>query len=165
LSGSSSAVERQLPKLDVAGSIPVSRSNSFGTPQSGSVSEWYVSLDHTLWGQFLCVLVIFLPPVESALPDNGDMRNHLVPRVSLLFVVVVVAIPLTAQKFEYNKQAELDGKGNIFVSSNDGKLIWMADTRHCSEATFANDRQTVGCMVAPSSNSFPPAPTCNWKSI
>ena len=26
-SGSSSAVERQLPKLDVAGSIPVSRSN------------------------------------------------------------------------------------------------------------------------------------------
>jgi hypothetical protein len=27
LSGSSSAVERQLPKLDVAGSIPVSRSN------------------------------------------------------------------------------------------------------------------------------------------
>ena len=29
LSGSSSAVERQLPKLDVAGSIPVSRSNYF----------------------------------------------------------------------------------------------------------------------------------------
>ena len=27
LSGSSSAVERELPKLDVAGSIPVSRSN------------------------------------------------------------------------------------------------------------------------------------------
>ncbi len=29
LSGSSSAVERQLPKLDVAGSIPVSRSIAF----------------------------------------------------------------------------------------------------------------------------------------
>jgi hypothetical protein len=29
LSGSSSAVERQLPKLDVAGSIPVSRSIIF----------------------------------------------------------------------------------------------------------------------------------------
>ncbi len=28
LSGSSSAVERQLPKLDVTGSIPVSRSNN-----------------------------------------------------------------------------------------------------------------------------------------
>jgi hypothetical protein len=29
VSGSSSAVERQLPKLDVAGSIPVSRSKMF----------------------------------------------------------------------------------------------------------------------------------------
>ena len=29
MSGSSSAVERQLPKLDVAGSIPVSRSSNF----------------------------------------------------------------------------------------------------------------------------------------
>ena len=29
MSGSSSAVERQLPKLDVAGSIPVSRSKMF----------------------------------------------------------------------------------------------------------------------------------------
>src|SRR5581483_129338 len=32
LSGSSSAVERQLPKLDVTGSIPVSRSNSAYLP-------------------------------------------------------------------------------------------------------------------------------------
>src|SRR5439155_1588731 len=32
LSGSSSAVERQLPKLDVAGSIPVSRSNLHKKP-------------------------------------------------------------------------------------------------------------------------------------
>jgi hypothetical protein len=30
MSGSSSVVERQLPKLDVAGSIPVSRSKVFG---------------------------------------------------------------------------------------------------------------------------------------
>jgi hypothetical protein len=84
------------------------------------------------------------------------MRIHLIPRLSLL--LVLVAIPCIAQKSEYDKEAELDGKGNIFVSSNDGKLIWMADTRHCSEAIFANDRQTVGCMVAPSSDSFPPAP-------
>ena len=34
LSGSSSAVERQLPKLDVAGSIPVSRSISIPSPFS-----------------------------------------------------------------------------------------------------------------------------------
>jgi hypothetical protein len=31
MSGSSSVVERQLPKLDVAGSIPVSRSKVFGS--------------------------------------------------------------------------------------------------------------------------------------
>jgi hypothetical protein len=31
-SGSSSAVERQLPKLDVTGSIPVSRSKTFKVP-------------------------------------------------------------------------------------------------------------------------------------
>ncbi len=87
------------------------------------------------------------------------MRNHLVPRLSLL--LVLVAAHCTAQKSEYDKEAELDGKGNIFVSSNDGKLIWMADTRHCWETIFANDHQTVGCMVAPSSDSFPPAPPCN----
>ena len=33
-SGSSSVVERQLPKLNVAGSIPVSRSNPISQPQS-----------------------------------------------------------------------------------------------------------------------------------
>ena len=41
LSGSSSAVERQLPKLDVAGSIPVSRSinpTTYGSP----VWQWFV---------------------------------------------------------------------------------------------------------------------------
>jgi hypothetical protein len=101
-------------------------------------------------------MAMFRQPAESALPDNGDMRNQFIPRVSLL--LVLVAIPCAAQKIEYNKEAELDDKGNIFVSSNDGKLIWMADTRHCSETIFANDRQTVGCAVAPSSDSFPPAP-------
>ena len=35
----------------------------------------------------------------------------------------------------------------------------MADTRHCSESMFATDRQTVGCMVAPSTDVFPPAPS------
>lgn len=35
----------------------------------------------------------------------------------------------------------------------------MADTRHCSESIFATDRQTVGCMVAPATNVFPPAPS------
>ncbi|HWZ83158.1 MAG TPA: hypothetical protein VNW47_11060 [Terriglobales bacterium] len=84
------------------------------------------------------------------------MRSHLIPRLALL--LMLVAIPCAAQKSEHEKEAKLDGKGNIFVSSNDGKLIWMADTRHCSETVFGDDRQTVGCMVAPSSDSIPPAP-------
>jgi len=55
--------------------------------------------------------------------------------------------PLRAQQFEYAKQAEFDDKGNIYVSSDQGKLIWMANTKHCSEARVANDQQTVGCLV------------------
>lgn len=33
------------------------------------------------------------------------------------------------------------------MSSDQGKLIWMAATKHCSEARVANDQQTVGCRV------------------
>jgi len=33
------------------------------------------------------------------------------------------------------------------VSSDQGKLIRMADLKHCSEAHVANDQQTVGCRV------------------
>jgi hypothetical protein len=44
---------------------------------------------------------------------------------------VLLALPFcAAQRFDFTKQAELDDKGNIFVSSKDGKLIWMADMRH-----------------------------------
>ena len=46
MSGSSSAVERQLPKLDVAGSIPVSRSSLFNlgffADSASSVKEFYL---------------------------------------------------------------------------------------------------------------------------
>ena len=45
------------------------------------------------------------------------------------------------------KEAELDADGNIYVSSHHGKLIWMANTKHCSEVREANDHQTVGCRV------------------
>jgi hypothetical protein len=85
------------------------------------------------------------------------MRNRATPNLTLL--LMLLALPCAAQTTGYNKEAELDEKGNIFVSSEAGRLIWMADTRHCGETIFANDRQTVGCMVAPSSDSFPPAPT------
>lgn len=62
-------------------------------------------------------------------------------------VVASTPWPLREQQFEYNKQAELDAKGNIYVSSDQGRLIWMADTKHCSEVHVANDQQTVGCRV------------------
>jgi hypothetical protein len=52
------------------------------------------------------------------------------------------------QKFDYNKHAELDAAGNIYVSSDEGKLIKMAGAGHCIEVMFALDRQTVGCSVA-----------------
>jgi len=58
--------------------------------------------------------------------------------------------PVTSQKqqFEYAKQAELDNQGNIFVSSDQGKLIWMGNTNHhCWELLGATDRQTMGCSV------------------
>lgn len=85
------------------------------------------------------------------------MRNR--ATVSLPLLLVLLALPCAAQNAGYNKEAELDEKGNIFVSSDEGRLVWMADPRHCSESIFATDRQTVGCMVAPSTDVFPPAPS------
>jgi hypothetical protein len=63
-------------------------------------------------------------------------------------LLTLLALPCAAQNTGYNKEAELDKKGNIFVSSDAGSLVWMADARLCSESIFATDRQTVGCMVA-----------------
>jgi hypothetical protein len=85
------------------------------------------------------------------------MKNRATRRVPLL--LLLLALPCAAQNTSYNREAELDDKGNIFVSSVEGRLIWMADTRHCSQSIFATDRQTVGCMVAPSADVFPPAPS------
>lgn len=72
----------------------------------------------------------------------------------LVFAVFLVSLgvastpwPLREQQFEYNKKAEVDDKGNIYVSSDQGKLIWMANIKHCSEVREANDQQTVGCRV------------------
>ncbi len=85
------------------------------------------------------------------------MRNHATQGVTLLLMLLTLSC--AGQKTGYNKEAELDEKGNIFVSSDAGRLIWMADTGHCSESIFATDRRTVGCMVAPSTDVFPPAPS------
>jgi hypothetical protein len=94
---------------------------------------------------------------QSRVPDNGEMRNTATSRMT--FLLVLLALPCAAQSRGYNKEAELDEKGNIFVSSDAGRLIRMGDARHCSESIFATDRQTVGCMVAPSTDVFPAAPS------
>ena len=85
------------------------------------------------------------------------MRNLVAASVPLLLMLLV--LPCSAQDTGNDKEAELDEEGDIFVSSDTGRLIWMADTRHCSESIFATDRQTVGCMLAPSSDVFPTAPS------
>lgn len=51
------------------------------------------------------------------------------------------------EKFEYSKEARLDPRGNVYVSSPEGKLIKMASAGHCSETIFASDKQTVACAV------------------
>ncbi len=75
------------------------------------------------------------------------MRKPAVATILIGLTVASAPGPLHGQQFEYTKQAEFDEKGSIFVSSEQGKLIWMGDTKHCSEARVANDQQTVGCRV------------------
>jgi hypothetical protein len=94
---------------------------------------------------------------SAQVPDNGGMRNRATQSVALL--LMLLTLPCAAQNTDYNKEAVLDEKGNIFVSSDAGRLIWMADTLHCSESIFAPDGQTVGCLVAPPTDVFPPAPS------
>lgn len=84
---------------------------------------------------------------KSALTPNS--AKSLLKILCASFFVHPVLPPLAsaAEKFEYTKQAEFDEQGNIYVSSDEGKLIKMGDTKHCSRAEVANDKQTVGCMV------------------
>jgi hypothetical protein len=65
----------------------------------------------------------------------------------IVLVTALKLVPLQEQKLDYNQQAELDAQGNIYVSSDEGKLIKMDDGRHCSEVMEAADRQTIGCRV------------------
>jgi hypothetical protein len=65
-----------------------------------------------------------------------------------------------AQVTNYGKEGTIDEHGNIYVSSDTGKLIKVADTTHCSVAIFAPDRQTLGCLVMQ-----PPALDGTWKSL
>ena len=71
LSGSSSAVERQLPKLDVTGSIPVSRSMFFNqlerrAPRAGVQQR----------AEFLEMMVGELRKFHLWLATKGDIGGH-----------------------------------------------------------------------------------------
>lgn len=72
----------------------------------------------------------------------------------LVFATFLVSLAVTStrgqpkqQQLEYNKQAQLDAEGNVYVSSDQGKLIWMGNASRCSELREAIDQQTFGCRV------------------
>jgi len=72
----------------------------------------------------------------------------------ILTAILVSAAALTAspcvngQNPESTGQAEFAADVAIFVSSDAGKLMKMADGGHCVATVFAQDQQTVGCSVA-----------------
>lgn len=74
---------------------------------------------------------------------------------------LVVSVPsVAAQKLDYSAQTEIDAEGNIYVSSDEHKLIKMADAGHCMEATEAGDMQTFGCAV-----KVPLGPGESWQPL
>ena len=84
----------------------------------------------------------------------------------LTFGTILVSLAITSsqnlprhQQLEYNREAEVDAEGNIYVSSNQGKLIWMGSTKRCWELREANDRQTFGCRVMSEPNPDNPMPS------
>ncbi len=78
-----------------------------------------------------------------------------------LFAKLVLSLPSSAaQQSDYTEHAEIDARGNIYVSSDQGKLIKMADVGHCMEAKVAGDMQTFGCAV-----TVPLRPTESWQAV
>ena len=84
----------------------------------------------------------------------------------LTFGTVLVSLAITSrqnlpkhQQLEYSHEAEVDAEGNIYVSSDQGKLIWMGSTKRCWEVREADDRQTVGCRVMSEPNPDNPMPS------
>jgi hypothetical protein len=72
--------------------------------------------------------------------SGGKMRT-------VLAMLLICAGTCLAQELAYNEQAEFDKDGNIFVSSDGGKLILMGNIARCVEASVADDRQTVICLA------------------
>lgn len=78
---------------------------------------------------------------------KAEKRGRGILRVGGMAIVLCAGAACGAQELAYNEQAEIDANGDIFVSSDAGKLIWMGNTKRCAEATVADDRQTVMCLV------------------
>lgn len=68
--------------------------------------------------------------------------------VSFLVWTAFAPSCMSQQAPYYSNEAGIDNDGNIYVSSDAGKPIKMATVKHCIEAIFADDKQTVGCSVA-----------------
>jgi hypothetical protein len=84
----------------------------------------------------------------------------------LTFGTVLVSLAITSsqnlpkhQQLEYSQEAEVDAEGNIYVPSEQGKLILMGDTKRCSELREAANRQTVGCRLMSEPNPDNPMPS------
>jgi hypothetical protein len=68
--------------------------------------------------------------------------------VNLLVWISLATSCMSQQKRQNFTEAGINTNGNIYVSSDSGQPINMTTARHCIEAIFAADRQTVGCSVA-----------------
>jgi hypothetical protein len=104
-----------------------------------------------------------LPGALTGKSTEFSMRESL--RLGLLCFCCALCIlphrPAEAgQILEHGKEGTIDQHGNIYVSSDDGMLIKVADTTHCGMAVFAPDRQTLGCMVMRN-----PKPDGSWSSL
>src|ERR1700722_16838706 len=80
------------------------------------------------------------------------MNKLVLPTVFVNLTIATILIgsnprALPKQRTEFTRQAEFDAQGNIYVSSNQGFLIQMADSEHCLEGIVADDKQTVVCMA------------------
>jgi hypothetical protein len=75
-----------------------------------------------------------------------NLHSNVVCAAVLVYWVLSGSVALP-QAVGYTAQAEFDADGNIFVSSDNGKLIKVAGPHDCGEAVVASDRQTVICMA------------------
>jgi len=75
------------------------------------------------------------------------MKQRPLNRIVIGILLASVSV-CAAQGDGPRDQASLDDKGNVYVVSRDGKQIRMTEPGHCGETLFADDGQTVGCLVA-----------------